>query len=369
MTEKLKYILTIGVSACLIFGFSVWFMLKEPSEYSESERRALSVLPSFSFEEILSGSFMKDFEEASPDQFPLRDFFRTIKAYSSRYIFKNLDNNKLFYTENHLSKLEYPENDKMLQNAADKFTFIYDEYIKNTDAEVFLSVIPDKNCFIAEKNGYLAFNYDKFAEDFRNKLPFATYIDIKPLLSADDYYTTDTHWKQENIVDVAEKLTSEMGDSFTGEFKENKIQKPFYGVYFNQANLKVPADSISYLTNTFIENAVVKNYDTGKERLLPVYDTGKLESPDMYEMFLSGTVAVSVIENPLAEEKNELILFRDSFSSSLAPLLTGSYSKITLVDIRYISSSVLSGLVDFENADKVLFLYSTILINNSLAFK
>ncbi len=369
MTEKLKYILTIGVSACLIFGFSVWFMLKEPSEYSEAERRVLTPLPSFSFEEMLSGDFMKNFEEASPDQFPLRDFFRTIKAYSSRYIFRTKDNNKLFYTENHLSKLEYPGNDRMLENAAEKFTYIYDEYIKDTDAEVFLSVIPDKNCFIAEKNGYLAFDYDEFILSFRNMLPFAAYIDIKPLLSADDYYTTDTHWRQEKIVDVAEKLTTEMGSSFRGDFKENSISSPFYGVYYNQANLNVPADNIVYLTNTYTENAVVKNYDTGKEKLLPLYDMKKLETPDMYEMFLSGTVAVSVIENPLAEEKNELILFRDSFTSSLAPLLTGSYSRITLVDIRYISSSVLSGLVDFKNADKVLFLYSTILINNSLAFK
>ena len=95
----------------------------------------------------------------------------------------------------------------------------------------------------------------------------------------------------------------------------------------------------------------------------------KVDTPDLYEVFLSGTVAVSVIENTRAQEKRELILFRDSFGSSIAPLLLAGYSKVTVVDIRYIASSALRGVVDFENADDVLFLYSTVLLNNSVAMK
>lgn len=369
MKEKLKYIITIVLSAALIFGFSAWFLLKEPTDYSESERRKLSLLPDFSIESVLSGEYMKNFEDASPDQFPLRDIFRSIKAYASEYIFGKMDNNKIFVADGHLSKLEYPQNNDMIDYAADKFSFIYDKYIKDTEAEVFLSVIPDKNCFIAEENGYLSFDYDEFSESLRGKVPFAHYIDIRPLLSADDYYTTDTHWKQENIIDIAEKLCTSMGADFNGTFRENKIDKPFYGVYYNQSGLKVPTDEIVYLTSDAIDSATVTNYDTGKAVNLPVYDMSKLQGADLYEMFLSGTVAVSVIENPEAAEKRELVLFRDSFGSSIAPLFIESYSKITVVDIRYIASGALGGLVDFENADTVLFLYSTVLLNNSVAMK
>lgn len=369
MKNKIRNIITIGLSALLIFGLSAWFLLKPPTEYSESERRKLSLLPEFSVSDVLSGKYMKEFEDASPDQFPLRDLFRSIKAYASEYLFLKMDNNKIFNADGHLSKLEYPENPDMIDYAAEKFTFIYDKYIKDTDADVFLSVIPDKNCFIAENNGYLAFDYGEFADKLSGKLPFAEYIDIKPLLSADDYYTTDTHWKQESIIDVAEKLLTSMGAEFTADFKENKIEKPFYGVYYNQSGLKVPTDEIIYLTNDATDNAVITNYDTGKPVNLPVYDMSKLDTPDLYEIFLSGTVAVSVIENKEANEKRELVLFRDSFGSSIAPLFIGSYSKITVVDIRYISSGALTGLVDFENADEVLFLYSTVLLNNSVAMK
>lgn len=369
MTEKIKYIVTIALSGALIFGLGAWFMLKSPTVYSDSERRALTLLPEFSLSDVLSGKYMKDFEDASPDQFPLRDIFRSIKAYASEYIFNKKDNNKIFLADGHLSKLEYPMNEDMIDMAADKFTFIYDSFVKDTDAEVFLSVVPDKNLFITENDRYLSFDYDEFSILLQDKVTFAEYIDIFPLLDANDYYTTDTHWKQQNIVDVANKLCTSMGASFTDTFKENTLDKPFYGVYYNQSGLKVPADTLTYLTSDIIDNCTVTNYDTGKAVSKPVYDMSKAEGNDLYEVFLSGTVAVSVIENPAAAEKKELILFRDSFGSSIAPLMISGYSKITVVDIRYIASAALRGVVDFENADTVLFLYSTILLNNSAALK
>ena len=369
MKEKLKYIITIVLSAAIIFGFSAWFLFKAPTEYSDAERRALKLLPEFSIESVLSGKYMSEFEDASPDQFPLRDLFRSIKAYAAKYVFNRMDNNKIFLADGHLSKLEYPQNNDMIDYAGDKFSYIYENYLKDTEAEVYLSVVPDKNCFIAEENGYLSFNYEEFAASLCEKTPFAQYIDIMPLLSADDYYTTDTHWKQESIVDIAEKLLTEMGADFSDSFTENKLDKPFYGVYYNQSGLKVKADELIYLTSDIIDNCTVTNYDTGKPVNKPVYDMTKADSADLYEVFLSGTVAVSVIENPAAAEKKELILFRDSFGSAIAPLMVSGYSKITVVDIRYIASSALRGVVDFENAGTVLFLYSTVLLNNSVAMK
>lgn len=70
------------------------------------------------------------------------------------------------------------------------------------------------------------------------------------------------------------------------------------------------------------------------------------------------------MENPAATSQRELILFRDSFGSSLAPLLTSSYQKITLIDLRYISSDLLDSYVRFQDQD-VLFLYSALIWNQS----
>ena len=98
-----------------------------------------------------------------------------------------------------------------------------------------------------------------------------------------------------------------------------------------------------------------------------VYDTAQL-TPNGYNVFLSGATPLTVINNPQATEERELVIFRDSYASSLAPLLLPACSRITLVDLRYMLSSMLPEYVDFTGAD-VLFLYCDELVNNSSLLK
>ena len=99
-----------------------------------------------------------------------------------------------------------------------------------------------------------------------------------------------------------------------------------------------------------------------------VYDMDKLNSRDLYDVFLSGSRSLLTIENPGAATDRELIVFRDSFGSSMIPLLIADYKTVTVVDIRYVSSNFLDQLVDFHGQD-VLFLYSTSVLNNSSTLK
>ena len=85
-------------------------------------------------------------------------------------------------------------------------------------------------------------------------------------------------------------------------------------------------------------------------------------------MFLSGPLSLVTIENPNINTQKELIIFRDSFGSAIAPLLAQGYGKVTVIDIRYIQPMMLKNFVDFEGAD-VLFLYSTMVLNNSTTLK
>ena len=62
------------------------------------------------------------------------------------------------------------------------------------------------------------------------------------------------------------------------------------------------------------------------------------------------------------------MIFRDSFASSLAPLLLDGYAKITLVDIRYLPSVRLGSFLTFIDQD-VLFLYSVNVLNTSATIK
>ena len=77
---------------------------------------------------------------------------------------------------------------------------------------------------------------------------------------------------------------------------------------------------------------------------------------------------VITIENPSAATDKELIVFRDSFGSSLSPLLVEGYAKVTVVDIRYISPVLLGNFIEFHGQD-VLFIYSSLVLNNSSTIK
>ena len=108
-----------------------------------------------------------------------------------------------------------------------------------------------------------------------------------------------------------------------------------------------------------------------------MYDMEKAYGKDPYEMFLGGSLSLITIDNPNATTDKELIIFRDSFGSSITPLLAEGYSKITVVDVRYVMPTMLGTfrdartgekLLDFKNAD-VLFLYSSLVLNNSSTIK
>ncbi len=366
---KIKNILSTVIFCVILLAMSVACFFKPADAFSDAERRALAQLPQLNVQTLLNGDFMDGFETYTADQFPLRDTFRAFKAGLNKYVFQKRDTNGLYMAQGHISKIDDAQNNAMLDHAAERFAFLYNSYIKDTDAKVYLSVVPDKNYWLAPQNGYPSLDYGALISAMRERTAYMTYIDILPYLSLEDYYTTDTHWRQENITDVAGVLANAMGTDVEASYTQNTLDVPFYGVYAGQLPLKTAPDTIKYLTNPTLDACTVTYYDTGKGVEGALYNMDKGTGKDPYELFLSGTSALSVIENPNAEQKRELVLLRDSFGGSLAPLLVEGYSKITVVDIRYIQSSFVGNFVDFDAADDVLFLYSTSLLNNSLAMR
>lgn len=364
-SKHLPQILIIGL-LWLILAALCW--AKPEREFSDSERRKLAQLPELTGRTLLSGAFMEDFEEYTLDQFPARDNFRTLKAASVFCLYRQMDNNGIYIAGGHAASLEYPLNEASVISAAGKFGALYDRYMQGADVNVYLSVVPDKGYFLAEENGYPAMNYDRLIELMRENMPFAGYIDITGYLALGDYYTTDPHCRQEEIIDAAQKLAGAMGaaESFSGNYTRLTAGVPFYGVYYGQSALPLKSDTIRYLTNETLDACTVNNIETGDTTWL--YDMDKLHGRDPYEMFLSGAAAVLYIESPKAQTDRELVVFRDSFAGSLIPLLAECYTKITLVDTRYIATELVGDYVGFSNQD-VLFIYSTTILNASTVLK
>lgn len=346
----------------LLISFSILNIIIKDKNISTNERRYLEKIPTINKKNIMDRTYMEKLEKYTLDQFILRDQFRSLKAKINYNLFFKLDNNGIYLKGNYIFKTEYPTNINSINNFTQKINNIIKKL--NKDNKIYYSIIPDKNYYVDDKL-FLNIDYNFLYKKVKSDLNI-NYIELRDLLDLNDYYETDTHWKQENILDVAKRLASEMYVTLRNKSFNKVINNNFYGVYYGQSALNRETENITYLTNDIIETAVVKYYEN--KNVNSVYISDKLESFDKYEVFLDGASSFIEITNPKSENQKELVIFRDSFASSITPLLISAYSKITLIDTRYISSNVFFDLIEFNNQD-VLFLYSTLIVNNSSTLK
>ena len=107
-------------------------------------------------------------------------------------------------------------------------------------------------------------------------------------------------------------------------------------------------------------------YDYETEAQESLYDLSAVDTKTPYDLYLQGSKSLLHIDSPLSATDKTLVVFRDSFGSSLIPLLAESYRTIYAVDIRYRPSQLLGRYLTFDGSEDVLFLYSVMVLQNSL---
>lgn len=359
MENKTKnIIISIGFIVILLCIFFI-NILSPDKTISSTERRKLQQFPEISFSKILNTDSMKKFENYTTDQFIGRDYFRNIKSIFNTYIFRQKDDNNLFEKDGAIYKIDYPLNETNLLKSANKINNICKKNLQNSN--IYYAIIPDKNYYL-ENDDHLKLDYKKLKNTLNSNLSSLNYIDIWNCLDLNDYYKSDLHWKQENLMPVINKIETELNLQKTyKEFYTEKNNGIFYGSYYGQLGIKTDSDNLITLSNTTLENCKTYNFETKKYSTIYT----NTNTSDKYDIFLSGATPLITLENPNSISSKELLLFRDSFGSSLAPLLAYNYSKITLIDLRYISEKLLEKYIDFDNQD-VLFLYSSLVLNQGI---
>ena len=363
MGTKTKNIITIVLLLAVLFGFCGWSILKPDEQRSVTERRALAQFPELNGTTLWNGSFMERFEAYSLDQFPMRDELRGVKALTALRLLRQKAYNGLYEQNGFIAKLDFPLDTASVDNAAERFRRVYDLCLQDAGA-IYLSIVPDKNYYTDA--AYPKMDYAALIDRLTAAMPYADDIDLTGQLDLSSYYHSDPHWRQEALAPAAELLAQAMGTQLDASYETVTLDKPFRGSYTGQYPLPIAADAFCYLTNDTIDACRVYDYEA--EQWTTVYDLNAADGEDPYALFLSGSRALLTIENPNATTEMELILFRDSYGSSIAPLLAQGYAKITLIDIRYIVPELLSRFVDFTGKD-VLFLYSATVLNSSNALR
>ena len=379
MSKKINIVVFLG----LIFSMAIIFFVKEDELVSYPERRYLTQAEDIKAKDIKNGTIATKLESYALDQFPFRNTFRSIKAFANYNIFMKQENKNIVVTGGSMFEIKSSYKYSQVDDVTAKINSIAASMFY--DNNCYFALIPDKSCFLdMDGNDY---DYGKIENSIiKNLCSKISYIPIYDTLTVEDYYKTDLHWSQEKILDTKDRIIDYLFNSDkdniylsdeSSVFSNNAnteeyisyIIEDYKGSYAVKSALSYITDDIIYLNNVRINSSHVYNYETGLTT--PVYDLAKLKdekSLDKYDIFLSGACPLLKVTAPEKTGKT-MILFRDSYGSSIAPLLLEYYDTIYLVDLRYINSSLIENFIEINPEYDVLFLYSTSILETSGNFK
>lgn len=348
----------------IIFSLSIISIILPDKDISETERRYLMHFPELNIKTIFNGDFFEEFNTYTVEQFPFREIFIKIKGLATNKLFLKKEENGVFIKDENFFEISSSINDKSIDYFLELVTKIKNNF---SSENIYYSIIPDKNYYTKEEIPKI--NYNELVKTINQNLQDITYINIFNKLLLDSYYKTDIHWKQEKISEVVKTIALHMNNEPI-DIKYSKLTYDnFYGALYGKIPNNEKPDTITYLID---ENTInTKVFDYEKNQYYKVYEEQNLKNIDSYDIFLGGAKALLIMENKNSKTDKELVIFRDSFGSSLAPLLLPYYKKITLVDLRYINSDYIinNNLIDFDNNQDILFIYGIPIINNSFTLK
>lgn len=359
MSKKALWIEAI-VFLAFIFAFFILNTALPDREFSEQENRSLQQRPPFSFDELFSGQYTKDFETYTTDQFTLRDEWITLKAASELALGKR-QNNGMFLCDGGtiIEPYEAPEDGKLEANME-----ALNKLVANTDADVYFALIPGKSDIWAHMLPQNApRDSEKAAIDYCYSLSDAVNVDIYGKLEEHSgeyiYYRTDHHWTTLGAYYGFSALAESMGldcpdiSEYSGR---ETVSEEFYGTSWSSSGFSwVEPDSMEIFV-TEPEGLEITNYPQGSPVEGQLYDWSRLEVKDKYSFFYGGNTPLLEIETGV-EDAPSLLILRDSYMDSLSPFLLESYSRIHILDLRYYRAS-LSDYIAQNGFDDVLVCYS-----------
>ena len=388
MSTKIKNIVTTVAFSAFIAVFAVLCIIRafNPVLRSEEERRDLAQFPTdFTWEELLNNKVtvdaagnevlppIKQFENYTVDQFPLRQFFRNIKLGFAMGVLNVKENNGYVKENGSVTTVTSAYTEKQLEALKYQISVlnkVYDRYLAGNGGNHYLAIIPDKNYYLGEEYGYPTPDYDGLVEQMKNALSGMEYVDLFGSLELEDYYKTDWHWDQSKLDGVMATLGDAMGFGVSGKYDKTELEG-FSGGYYGA--LDTSAETLTYLTNDILNGCTVYEYVTQKTSGLYHHDI--FHHPEnyankvQYDFFMNGRCGVQRIDNPNATTDKELIVFRDSYGASILPLMAEGYKTIYSIDLRD-SIHAMLGVYDFDFEGKdVLFMFSTTVLTGDERFK
>ncbi len=228
-----------------------------------------------------------------------------------------------------------------------------------TSQEIYSSLMPSYGGYLSEK---------AFIEGCYGKTENLTPIDCLSFLSGhrDEYiyYRTDHHWTSLGAYYAYAAAARQLGYNAYGlnAFNIETASSSFRGTLFSKTlDSTVTPDSIDYYHLASNEPTVKMTVFDGREQTEydSLYVRDYLAIKDKYSSFTGSNSPLITIETDVDNGKS-LLLIKDSYAHSLVPFLSKHYSKITMVDMRYINVGLDYFSINVNDYSQVLISYNVI---------
>jgi hypothetical protein len=352
--SKMGIILLFSI---VLLGGGIYSVVKPEQTFSKFENRYLAEQPKWNKEEFLSGDWQMDYENYLNDQFPMRDRWVDIKTWTDRVMLKQ-DSGDVFYGKDDYLIEKYAEADfdetMVEENIAFLTEFIKEMQQRYGEEHILAMFVPGKGNAMPDKlpSFATAYNEQQTVNRITQQVGEQTVLDVTGALQQHQqeyiYYRTDHHWTTLGAWYAYEQWAEKLGET---PIKKEKceieaVTDDFYGTTYFKVHTKVPADTIE-LYHTPAEKQMKLRYNLS-EKKDSIYDREKLKEQDQYQIFFGGNQPIVEMEME-KKGKGTLLLLKDSYANCFVPFLANHYSKIIMMDIRYLNSSIYQFLAMYED--------------------
>lgn len=351
------------VMFCLVlFGLSALLLFGNNREYSQTEKRFLTQMPQWSWKAVQDGSFQKQLEDWTADQFPARDLWVGIHSYAQLLTGRASLQEIYFCKNDYLISAPASQDLSVFQTNLERF----DAFAEECEVPVSMMMVPSAGWLKEDllPAGHLIYPDEKQYALAEEVVRHMTMIDPREALNHADalrpvQYRTDHHltaygnyvlsscwWQHQGLPVIPE------------ESYRIEAVNSFYGSTWSGSGYRLTEADTLELWDCGVPVRVTVT-DPGKEEIVSdsLFFREHLSQLDQYPVYLDGNHCQTVIENSQGTEGTLLIL-KDSYAHCFATLLAERYEKIILMDLRYYRGEV-SKLIETYAVDQVLFLYGT----------
>ena len=349
----------------MIFGTALITLISPKRSFSDTENRALAALPVPTVKNVLSGDFEQGYEEYLTDQFPARDEWISLKTDVEKALLKKDIHDVYLAKDDYLIEKHTGtfETERAERNAKALATFASVMEERYEAQHVSVMIVPNAVDILKDKLPAFADPYDEelYLDRIKADLPEGVWFDAGRILRdhSDEYvfYRTDHHWTTPAASLVAaawakEKLGTPFGEAY---FFSQELANDFTGTIASRTGIRSVTDVLTWYRPAGFDEVTV-SYPTSGQVRDGILDQDKLATRDKYGVFFGGNYDLMSVETK-AGTGRRLLMFKDSYAHCFAPMLTGLFDRIDMVDLRYYSGTLETLFEDCDPTD-ILVLYN-----------